>query len=408
MWLLQVKADDDRLRRLMRAFLRTIGTRLLMLAGLGVGAAMAQLPAPTTTPAPAPTTTPTTGPTTTPTSRNIETVSPKSLVQLRIRDGLLELYTDHPATKGLIPVRVGEGAVSAQLRIVSSSEQLPPYRPDAFDLTIDQVGSTGIIHTTVSSVGANVQVWRDVTLPDQQVAVVQLVQPGMPDADGGAIRLYIQRMIGEDETGKANFPASGFSTLIRQHLEPTDEYLRPIFQSLGGQEQLFDVEPALAAEVFADRMRPDAELQKTVAALVAKLDADRPQDRNAAQAELEELGEAAAVALRSVDASKLSLEQQTRIRTILSPQTHAAGIDPAKLRGNVPFLLDALNCRDPGARHAALEELRAQTHQAIPLDLDGPEDVRREKVRELRSTLTAPTTAPATMPATQAAEGPER
>lgn len=366
-----------------------------MLAGLSAGVAMAQFPA----------TSPATAPTTGPTSRNVETVSLKSLVQLRIADGMLELYTDHPATKGLVPVRIGEGegAVSAQLRIVSSSEQLPPYRPDAFDLTIEQVGSTGIIHTTVSSVGANVQVWRDVTLPDQQVAVVQLVQPGIPDGD--TIRLYIQRMIGEDETGKANFPASDFSTLIRQHTEPTDEYLRPIFQALGGQEQLFDVEPALAAEVFADRMRPDAELQKTVAALVAKLDADRPQDRNAAQAELEKLGEGAVVALRSMDTSKLSLEQQTRIRTILAPQAHAAGVDPAKLRANVHFLLDALNCRDAGARHAALEELRAQTHQAIGLDVDGPEDVRREKVRELRRTLTTPTSAPATMPATQAAEG---
>ncbi len=362
-----------------------------MLAGLSAGVATAQLPA--------------TAPTSGPTSRNVEAVSLKSLVQLRIGDGLLELYTDHPATKGQIPVRLDGGAASAQLRIVSSSEQLPPYRPDAFDLTIEQVGSTGIIHTTVSSAGGNVQIWRDVTLPDQQVAVVQLVQAGMPDADGGAIRLYIQRMIGEEETGKANFPASDFATLIRQHLEPTDEYLRPIFQTLGGQEQLFDVEPALAAEVFADRMRPDAELQKTVAALVARLDADRPQDRNAAQAELEKLGEGAAVALRSVDASKLSLEQQTRIRTILSPQTHAAGIDPAKLRANVPFLLDALNCRDAAARHAALEELRAQTHQAIVLDVDGPEDARRTKVRELRRALTTPTTAPATMPATQAAEG---
>lgn len=359
-----------------------------MLAGLGGTVAAAQGPA----------TEPATGPTSRP------TVSLKSLLQLRLHDGMLELYTDHPATKGLIPVRLDDPAVSAQLRIVSSSQEVPPYRPDAFDLTIDQVGERGIIHTTVSSVGANVQIWRDVTLPDKEVSVVQLVQPGVLDVEGGAVRLYIQRMIGEDETGKANFPASDFPTLIRQHLEPTDEYLRPIFQTLGAQEQLFDVEPALAAEVFADRMRPGAELQKTVAALVAKLDADRPQDRNAAQAELEKLGEGAVVALRSVDVSKLSLEQQTRIRTILAPQTHAAGVDPAKLRGNVPFLLDALNCRDPAARHAALEELRAQTHQAIALDVDGPEDVRRAKVRQLRSELATPTTAPAPMPATEPAQ----
>lgn len=374
----------------MRSILRTIGTTLLALTGLGWSGAGAVAPA--------------TEPSTAPASRPVATVSLKSLVQLRLHEGALELYTDHPPTNGPITVRLDDPPVTAQLKIIRRLQESPPYRPDAFDLTIEQVGREGSIHTTLSSVGGNVQVWRDATFLDREVAVVQLVQPGMPDAGGGAIRLYIQRMIGDEETGKANFPAADFPTLIRQHLEPTDQYLRPIFEMLGGHEQLFDVEPALAAEVFAGRMRPDAELRKTVAALVSQLDADRPQDRNAAGAELEKMGQVAVVALRGTDTSKLSLEQQTRIRTILASQTHAPGVDPAKLRGNLHFLLDSLNCRDAAARHAALEELRSQTHQTIVLDVDGPEDLRRQQVRQLRRQLTTSTTAPTTTPATQAGQ----
>lgn len=371
----------------MRSFYRAIGATLLTLGMSGVAAAQG----------------PASGPATGPTSRPVTKVSLKSLVQLRVRDGALELYTDHPPTNGQITVRLDDPPVKAQLRIISSVQEPPPYRPDALDLTIEQVSSEGMIHTTVSSVGNSVQVWRDTTLPDKRTCIVQLVQPGTADGDGSGIRLYVQKMLGEEDAGKSTFPATDFATLVRQYLEPTDEYLRPILETLGGPESLFDVDPALATEVFVRSMQPGAELQKTVAGLVAQLDADRPQDRNAAQGELEKLGQPAVIALRAMDTSKLSLEQQTRIRTILAPQTHAAGVDPAKLRGNLQFLLDALNCRESAARRAALEELRKQSRQTIVLDVDGPEDVRRAKVRELRRQLTPPTTAPATAPATQSA-----
>ena len=377
--------------RTMRSSLRAIGMTTLALAAFGVAQAIPPASEPATAPASRPVTT-----TVTP----VTAVSLKSLLQLRLYDGQLALYTNHPPTIGQITVRLDDPPVTAQLRIISRSQQSPPYRPDAFDLTIEQIGGEGIIHTAISSVGGDMKLWRDATLPDGNTAVVQLVQPGTPDLEPGVIRLYIQEMIGDQDTGKANFQAADFSTLIRQHPAPTDQYLRPIFQTLTGQEQLFDVQPALAAEVFAARLRPDAKLQRTVAALVSQLDADRPQDRNAAQAALEKLGQHAMVALRDIDTAKLSLEQQTRIRTILVPHTHPAGVDPAKLRANLHFLLDSLNCPDALARHAALEELRYQTHQSIVLDVDAPEDLRRANVRQLRRQLTTPTTAPTTAPAT--------
>lgn len=387
----------------MRSSLRAIGTTLLALAAFGVAQALPPASEPATAPASRPVTAVTTATAVTAATAvpPVTAVSLKSLLQLRLYDGQLALYTNHPPTIGQITVRLDDPPVTAQLRIISRSQQSSPYRPDAFDLTIEQIGGQGTIHTAISSVGGDVKLWRDTTLPDGSTAVVQLVQPGTPDLELGVIRIYIQEMIGDQETGKANFQAADFSTLIRQHPAPTDQYLRPIFQTLTGQEQLFDVQPALAAEVFAARLRPDAELQRTVAALVSQLDADRPQDRNAAQAALEKLGQHAMIALRDIDTAKLSLEQQTRIRTLLVPHTHPAGVDPAKLRANLHFLLDSLNCPDASSRHAALEELRYQTHQSIVLDVDAPEDLRRANVRQLRRQLTTtPTTAPATTPTT--------
>jgi hypothetical protein len=327
-----------------------------------------------------------------------ELASRKALVQLRLGDGMLELYTSHGVTDQIVPVRLDDPRLIGQLRIASRSTEPAPYRPDIFSLKIEQADGKGLAHIDVFATAGNLPLTRDTVAPGRKMSV-QLIQSGLQEVEDDGIRLYIQVIAGDEQLEHANFPAADFPTLIRRYPEPTDEYIRPILDALGGQEQLLDVPPALAAEVLSDRMAPDANVKKAVAALVAKLDADRPQERNAAQGELEKMGVAAALALRSMDTSRLSLEQQTRIRTVLAPLTHAPGVNVQKLRSNVHFLLDTLNCRDSTARRAALEELQQHVGRPIAFDIQASDEARLASLRQLRRELTTPATAPTTQPA---------
>lgn len=330
-----------------------------------------------------------TEPATLPATRPAVTI--QSLVQLQLVDGQIEARTDHAATTGPVTLHLSDPPASVQLTVLSRRPQAPPQEPDSMSLLIDQTTDAGLVRTSVFAVGGIVQqVVREVSGPNMEMSVQFIQSPIATPEDPAGVRLYIQTTVGEQEMEKATFPAADFPTLIRQYLEPTDQYLRPVFEMLGAQETLFSVSPALAAEVFADRMTPDAAFIRTVTDLVAMLDADRPQDRATAQAELEKLGQKAGLVLRKLDRSRLSLEQQTRIATILAPISHVSPIDAARLRDNTQFLLDALNCSEPSARQAALDELTRRTGRAIVFDPGASEPVRREKIRELRRLFTAP------------------
>ena len=127
----------------MRSSLKAIGMSTLALAAFGVAQAIPPASEPATAPASRPVATATTVTAVPP----VTAVSLKSLLQLRLYDGQLALYTNHPPTIGQITVRLDDPPVTAQLRIISRSQQSPPYRPDAFAVGVDIFGVANWLRT---------------------------------------------------------------------------------------------------------------------------------------------------------------------------------------------------------------------------------------------------------------------
>jgi hypothetical protein len=200
-------------------------------------------------------------------------------------------------------------------------------------------------------------------------------------------------------TSPVTLTAPDLAALTREHPTDVSRYLRPLLHDLG-QEQVLAPNPVQAWQVFADQWHPDKQLGQKVAGLLATMKNGDFHVRERAVADLQALGDDAALTLARMDRTGLSPEQNLLIARAIGPFAALPPDEVKQLKEDRGFLLDCLYSPDRRIRSAALDRLRSLSDHDITFDLDADGDKRTEAITALREKL-QPTTqpTPATKPA---------
>jgi len=192
--------------------------------------------------------------------------------------------------------------------------------------------------------------------------------------------------------------AANILELRRKYPLEVAKYVEPIFRDLHQEAILGQVDPKLAWEVFAPLFTPPPDLHSKVSALIKKLDADSFPDREAASAELQKLGPAAAMVLMRTPRAGMSDEQTTRIDALVASYKPVSEDEAIKLRKDKFFLMDCLYCDDLQIRQWALAELQKSLGHAVAFDVSMPTEQRQAAVSQLRTQVLGVTTRPSRSP----------
>lgn len=174
-------------------------------------------------------------------------------------------------------------------------------------------------------------------------------------------------------------------TLRRNHARDVDQYLRPLLRELG-LESLLAAELAMAYQVFAPDLKPDAAAQEQLAKLLPALDDDSYARQQEALRQIGRLGLAGAVAIAHLDRSKLSAQQNVLLDAAVAPFAPAQTA-PRVLRNDVDFLVDCLYLTDPTICAAALRQLQRITGRQLDFDVGAQGERRAAAVDELRAAV---------------------
>lgn len=200
-----------------------------------------------------------------------------------------------------------------------------------------------------------------------------------------AVQFSVQ--IGDSQgTSQTNiqYIAPDFATLRRQHPKEVDQYLRPLLRQLQ-MESMLAADPMVAWQVFADELKPDPAAVLQVQRLLPVLDLDSFTERDPALQYLQQKGLSIAVAIRHLDRSKLTDQQNMLLDTVMAAYQPQRGADLSKWRNDQDFLLDCLYTEDLAIRTAALEALQKKLERKIEFDVSAEFDTRRAAIEALRS-----------------------
>ena len=220
------------------------------------------------------------------------------------------------------------------------------------------------------------------------------------------VTLYVQVInnLTDRTTVDLKLSAPNIIELRRLYPQETAEYLQPIFRDLGQDATVFAIDPRLAWQVFADAYKPDDAVKAKVDAIVPKLDSDDFAQREDALANLQKLGQQAALYLMNADRSTFSAEQNSLIDTFLAEYQPVSQAEAQKLRTNVGFLLDCLYSDDQTIRTRALSALEEVAGQKLTFDVTAPAVDRLAAITKIRDTLLGPP--PATTQPAETTEDP--
>jgi hypothetical protein len=184
------------------------------------------------------------------------------------------------------------------------------------------------------------------------------------------------------------YSAADFLSLVRDNPEAANLYLRPLLRRIE-HEQLFSPDPTTAWEVFSDIRTADPLIVRKINDLLPRFNDPQYRVRKAALAELKRLPQpAGADAVRHLNRSGLTPEQNVMLDLYLTPFTPMSEAQVNQLRADPTFLLDCLYSEDLQIRRAALDRIRTLFHPELDFDLEAPADVRALAVANLRKQLT--------------------
>jgi hypothetical protein len=186
--------------------------------------------------------------------------------------------------------------------------------------------------------------------------------------------------------GGPQIRASSFDELITNYPQEREQYLRPMLRELH-QEDLLPPANLEALQVFADDLPPDPQKAKQINDLVAQLDADSSDDRDAATEKLKVMQGDAILALTKLDRSTLSPEQTARVDGICRDFKPLTPDEIQAKRKDVKFLLMALASDEEPIRIAALKALHAVSDQSFSFDTGGNPIDRSLALTDLHSQL---------------------
>jgi hypothetical protein len=318
--------------------------------------------------------------------------SPADVVQVFVHDNDLVLTSKLAPTEQAVVRAPGLGGLTT-VRI--THDQRDPTMPPVDTFNLDNVDYTvpGIvaIHTSINQSPGKLTLSQDHDRIDDQLHSVQLIQTTGEIGEGDhRVMLYVQVTVPPEVNKK--LAADSIVDLRRRYPAETQTYLEPIFRTLRQEGFLSQVDPRLAWQVFAEAFVPSPKLQSDLKTVLAKLDSDDYQERQAASRTLNDLGQPAALALMRVDRKSLSDEQRGRVDAFVAKFRTVQPEEAERLRNDRDFLLDCLYAEDLGIRTRALDQLRKVTGRPVEFDLSADAAHRLTAIEKLRAAIGAPPT----------------
>lgn len=330
----------------------------------------------------------------------------EQVVQFRVEHDCLTVRTSVPPTNGMVEVELenlaGTARVDAALRSLRNRPggalffKFTHTGPTARGGNGADAGAPGESTDTNLFVRPGYVQLNRVARGGGEMAVVSLSQTGEPgdplDAAAGGddrVTLRVRRMVvvtGE-VTEEFTRSAPSFVELLRRHPHEAAEHLAPVFRDFRQEAEVLGADTRVAWQVLSARLPRDPAVAREVEALVAQLDADRYQEREAATRRLRELGGPATLVLSDLPRGRYSVEQNSRIDAALAAFRPLSDQAAAGRLKDTEFLLGCLAYSDdPLIRAGALRELERSTGRPL-----NPPPADREKrlrlVRELRESL---------------------
>jgi len=234
----------------------------------------------------------------------------------------------------------------------------------------------------------NLQVVYDVDYGDDRTHSVTLIQKTNPRA-ADQVTLLVQTTPGAGSEPAANLTitAASFTLLRGEHPAVFEQYVRPAFRALRQDPTVFGVDERVAWQVLSDTWKPSGDIAPKVTAILAQLNADDYSTRAAAEKQLEDLGEPAALYLMSFDRGTLTPEQKARCDKFLAGYRPLPDQQAREFGANVNFLLDCLYSDDAAIRRGALDHLAKVVGHEVKFDADQSPGDRITAIRTLREQL---------------------
>jgi len=241
----------------------------------------------------------------------------------------------------------------------------------------------GLVERQISLLSAPVtlQLDQDDVFSDSSSMTVSLEETVDPGAEA-PITLRVQH-----PNSNEAFLGTSLSDLRRKYPDEFERYLRPLMRNFEAEPVGFRVDDKTAWQVLSDTWRAPADLPGKVEAIVGQLNADDYVSRAAAQKELDQMGEPAALYLMSSTRADLSPEQTARLAKFLASYRPLSDGQVGRFRSDVNFLLDCLYSDDSAVRGAALGHLHALTGHELQMETDEPAEGRIASIRRLRDQI---------------------
>ena len=182
--------------------------------------------------------------------------------------------------------------------------------------------------------------------------------------------------------------AHNVQQLRAEHPEEFRKYVLPLLSKVSDLEWL---RPG-AADVYDvfSQIPADQQVAQKVAALLPELDSPAYPVRDAASQKLEALGQAGVLAALRIDPAGLTDEQRGRLGQFVAKYRRRDFTDPAAVRKDANFLVDALEYDDPAVRAAARQALEPVLGGPVNFDvtlkgaaLSGAADDVRKQIAQL-------------------------
>ena len=246
--------------------------------------------------------------------------------------------------------------------------------------------------------GMRLMLTRQVQVGTGGYKLVQLTQqqndPALAPNGRPVVQLTINEFGNDVQAHNSTITAPDFQTMMREHPAEADQFIRPLFRSIG-QDAALAPDDHVAWQVLSGHWQLDPSLAARVREMLPALNDADFHVRDRALSELDSMGMPGAAVLLHLDRVNLTPEQNLMIDRTLAPFEQLSAKDADRLRGNVQFLLDCLYVGDRDVRAAALDQLRQVTGKDLAFNVDGQESDRSAAVSALRKQLTAnPTTEP--------------
>jgi hypothetical protein len=162
---------------------------------------------------------------------------------------------------------------------------------------------------------------------------------------------FVTTRLAADKYQAKRLELAEFDQLPLRAPELFGHHVVPVLRRLGPARAGADV-----YRVF-DKIPADPAAIRQIAPVIARLDAEDPRDRDAAQRELRTMGRAAMLAAMRLDPSLLTPEQNSRLVSLRLGDGWARLTDVKSAAKDEAFLMSCLEDEDPAVRTAAANTL---------------------------------------------------